>query len=62
MFEKNSLLIEIAFYVLCVHLEEEDRADCFAFIVFGISSYCKCYVALPHGAVGRSAVCDCVFS
>ena len=21
--------------------------------------YCKCPVTLPHGAVGRSAVCDC---
>ena len=21
--------------------------------------YCECYVALPHGAVGWSEVCDC---
>ena len=24
--------------------------------------YCKCHVALPHGAVGLSAVCDCGIS
>ena len=24
--------------------------------------YYKCYVALPHGAVGWSAVCDCGIS
>ena len=25
-----------------------------------MSCYCKCTVALPQGAVGGSAVCDCV--
>ena len=27
-----------------------------------ISCHCKCPVALPHGAVGWSAVCDCGIS
>ena len=44
------------------HLDEEVRAGCFAFIVFWMSCYCKCPVALPHGAVGLSAVCDCGIS
>ena len=46
-------------FLVCNHLEEEERADCFAFIVSRLSCYCKCHVALPHGAVGWSAVCDC---
>ena len=35
---------------------------CFAFIVFWMSCYCNCPVALPHCAVGWSAVCDCGIS
>ena len=35
------------------------RAGCSVFIAFRMSCYCKCPVALPHGAVGGSAVCDC---
>ena len=46
----------------CNHLEEEEKAGCFAFVVFWISGYCKCPVAIPHGAVGWSAVCDCGIS
>ena len=33
-------------------------ADCFTLIVFLIKCDCWCSVAIPHGAVGRSAVCD----
>ena len=44
------------------HLEEEERSGCFAFIVLGMSCYCKFFVALPHDAVGSSAVCDCSIS
>ena len=40
----------------------EERAGCFAFIVFWMSCNCKCPVALPHGAVGPSGVCDCGIS
>ena len=51
------------YLLLCVHtsvsLEEEERANCFAFINLHMSFYFKCSVALPHGAVGWSAVCDC---
>ena len=35
-----------------IHLEEEEKAGCFAFIVLQMSCYCKRSVALPHGAVG----------
>ena len=40
--------------VLCLalsHLEEEERAGCFAFIVLWMSCYCKCSVSLPPGAL-----------
>ena len=30
--------------------DEEERAGCFAFIVFWMSCYCKCPVPLPHDA------------
>ena len=43
-------------------LDEEDRADCFALIVFLMSCDCWCSVALPHGVVGWSAVRDCGIS
>ena len=39
-------------------LEEEEKAGCFAIIVLQMYCYYKCSVALPHGAVGWSAVCD----
>ena len=39
-----------------------ERTCCFAFIVFWMSCYCKCPVALPLGAMGRSAVCECGIS
>ena len=42
----------------CNHLEEEEETGCFAFIALQISCYCKCSVAIPHGAVGWSALCD----
>ena len=40
-------------------LEEEEKAGCFAIIDLQLYCYCKCSVALPHDAVGCSAVCDC---
>ena len=49
-------------FVFCNHLEEEERAGCFVFIVFPVSCYCICSMALPYGAVGWSAVCDCGIS
>ena len=41
---------------------EEERAGCFASIVFWMSCHYKCQVVLPHGGDGWSAVCDCGFS
>ena len=55
-------LCHFYFSWFCNHLKEEDRAVCFAFIAPWMSGYCKCAVALPHGAVGWSAVCDCGIS
>ena len=34
-------------------------AGCFAIIGLQMNCNYKCSVALPHGAVGWSAVCDC---
>ena len=45
-------------FEVCNHLDEEERTGCFAFIVFWISCYCKCSVALPHSASGSSAMYD----
>ena len=43
--------------LVCNDLEKEEKAGCFAFIVLKMHYYCKCFVALPHGDVGWSAVC-----
>ena len=48
--------------LFCNHLEEEEKAGCFAIIVLQMSCYYTCFVALPHGAVAWSAVCDCDIS
>ena len=36
------------------HLDGEERAGCFVLLVSS-----DCCVALPHGSMGLSAVCDC---
>ena len=46
----------------CNYLEEEERAGCFACFVLWMPCYYKRSLALPHGALGWSALCDCVFS
>ena len=38
--------------LVCNHLEEEEKAGCFAIIVLQMYCYYKCSMALPHGAVG----------
>ena len=48
-------------FSFCNHLEEEEGAGCFAFIVFLMSCYYKCSVALPHGALGWSTYVSVVF-
>ena len=55
----NLVLLALSF---CNHLEEEERAGYFAFIVLLMSRNCKCSVTLPHGAMGWTAVCDCSIS
>ena len=49
-------------FFFCNHLDEEDKAGCFGIIVVHMYCYYKCSVALPHGALGWSAVCDCGIS
>ena len=50
------------------NIPEEEKAGCFAAIIIIIiiilQMYCyyKCSVALPHGAVGWSVVCNCGIS
>ena len=61
--KKTSLVcITLCPFWFCNHFEEEERAGCFAFIVVGMSCYGICSVALPHNAMGWSAVCDCGIS
>ena len=52
------IIIVFVSFLVCNQLDEEERAGCLAFIVFRMSCYCKCFVALPRGAVGWSAICD----
>ena len=54
--------ITFCHFYFCYHLDEEKRVGCFALIIIWMSYYCKCNVALPHFAVGWSAVCDCGIS
>ena len=49
-------------FYFCNHLEEEEKAGCFAIIVLQIYCFYECSVALPHSTVGWSAVCDCGIS
>ena len=44
------------------HLDGEEEAGCFTLTVFLVSCNSQCFVALPHGALGWSAVCDCGIS
>ena len=48
--------------LFCNHLDGEEIPGCFAIIVSLMSCDSQCSVALPHGAVGWSAVFDwCIF-
>ena len=49
-------------YVIIGFLEEEEKAGYFVIIVLQMYCYYKYSVALPHSAVGLSAVCDCGIS
>ena len=56
-----ALLCVVSSFAIILSRKRE-KAGCFAFIVSRMSCYCKCLVALPHGVVGWSAVCDCGIS
>ena len=45
--------------VSCNYLDMEERACCLTLIVFLMSCVCQCYMTLPWGALGLSAVFDC---
>ena len=68
LFVGDLCLSLFCYALLCVHssfaiiLKGEVKAGCFAIIVLQMYCYYKCSVALPHGAVGWSAVCDCGIS
>ena len=57
-----ALLLCVLSIYFCNHLEEEERAFCFAFIVLRMSCYCDCYAVLYHIVVGWSSVYDCGIS
>ena len=48
----------VSFSEFCNYLHGEVRAGCFSFAGFLMSCDSQCSVALSHGAVGWSAVCD----
>ena len=55
------------YVLLCVHSSfaivlKRERAGYFAIIVLQMYRYYNCSVALPHGVVCWSAVCDCGIS
>ena len=50
------LVFVLVCFLVCNHIDEEERAGCLAFTVFRMSFYCICIVALPHCAVCWSAV------
>ena len=52
----------IALCPFCNHLDGEERAGCSTLFVILVSCDCYCSVALPCGAMGWSAVCDCGIS
>ena len=62
MFVFVLMCITLYTFEFCNHLEEGERAGCFAFIVLWISCCCKCFVTHLHFAVGWSVVCDCGIS
>ena len=62
MFVVVLLYITLCPFYFCNHLEEEEKAGCFAIFVLQMYCYYKCSVTLPQGVVGLSAVSDCGFA
>ena len=60
--ESEGLVLGLLSSFSFFHLVEEERAGCFAIIVFLLPCGCLCSVPLPHGAMGWSVVCECDFS
>ena len=55
----HCFVIQYSVLVLfCNHLDGEERAGCFALTVCLMSCDNQSSVALPHDALGLSAVCD----
>ena len=52
--------LSLCLFQFCNHLDGEERAGCFAWFIF-LVSLDDC-VALPSGAMGLSAVCNCGIS
>ena len=46
------LCITLCPFKFCNHLEEEEKAGCFAIVFLQMFCYYKCSVALPHSAMG----------
>ena len=61
MFDPYFGMHYLVFFLVLHHLDKEERAGCFTLIFFLISYSCDCwcFLTLPRGAVGWSAVCDC---
>ena len=49
-------------FKFCNHLDGEERASCFTLTVYLTSCDDQCSLPLTHGAMGWSALCDCVIS
>ena len=63
------MFVFVCHALLCVHSSfatilkrKRKPVVLLAFIILQMYCYYKCSVALPHGAVGWSAVCDCGIS
>ena len=55
--------ITLCHFYFCNHLDEEERElVALLLLSFGCFFYSNCPAALPHGAVGWSAVFDCGIS
>ena len=55
-----------SYALLCVHSSfaivlkrKREKDGCFAIFLLQMCCFYKCYVSLPHDAIGWSAVCDC---
>ena len=63
----GSVFVLFCYALLCAHssfaiiFKRKRKPDCFAIIVLQMCYNYKCSVALLHGAVERSAVCDYAF-